>query len=687
VTRWRLRLTTALGVIAPLLLLFATVSTWVHFDVLASDALGEHARRALQEPAVRDELAAQITRRVAESDPRLAAAQPVVRRAADILISSRQFADIVDIALQQVRRSVLEGREVSGTRLGDIEDQLRQTLEAVDPAIAARVPRNWDTGLIDLTTDAPLPRAFRAAEDIDRFWWLGCVAAALSLIGWVASAYNRRRTITAVGGAFALVGVTLVVGRQLAGRAVEGRVDGDPARGATRAAFDVTTHGLHQIGVACLLVAAIVLAATLTGSLVPTLARRSHEWFRRLVRLPEGPMGRLAWALGAVAVGLGLALASPRVGPAFAIAAGVGVAFTGVRVLVAALPSQPLAPRSRAPRLALALGAVVVALAAATVFDRGGDRATGSAETQNLLVCNGHAELCDRRVDEVTFGGTHNSMAAANAGFAFAEQTGTIREQLDQGARVLMLDTHYGIPTSEGLVLTDLVFSDREALVRRYGEETVGSIERLRQTVVPTSSAPSVYLCHSFCELGATQARSAFGDIRQFLAENPSEVMVLIIQDETEAADTVRALSAAGLDDLAYAKPVGEPWPTLGDLVRNGTPLIVFSQREGGEPPWFMPAFSLVQDNPYRATSIDDLSCDFNRGPTDASIFLLNHWISKQSPDRGDAAQINDRTFLLDQVRRCEEERGQRVNLIAVDFLEEGGLVAAVDELNLGAPE
>jgi hypothetical protein len=338
-------------------------------------------------------------------------------------------------------------------------------------------------------------------------------------------------------------------------------------------------------------------------------------------------------------------------------------------------------------RVAMALTLVLAALATSVAIDRGRGGPTGSAETQDLFVCNGHAELCDRRVDEVTFGGTHNSMSSANAGFAFAEQTGTVREQLDQGARLLLFDTHYGIPTSTGLVLTDLVFNDRAALVRRYGEPTVASIEQLRQTVVPSSAPPSVYLCHSFCELGATPASTVFNDLRRFLAENPSEVVVLMIQDETSAADTARALRSADLDDRAYEKPPGEPWPTLGELVRNGTPLIVMAQREGGDPPWMMPAFSLVQDNPYTARSPDHLSCAFNRGPINASLFLLNHWISKSTPDRADAVQMNDRSFLVDQVRRCEEERGQRVNLIAVDFMEQGDLVAAVDELNLGPPD
>jgi hypothetical protein len=120
-------------------------------------------------------------------------------------------------------------------------------------------------------------------------------------------------------------------------------------------------------------------------------------------------------------------------------------------------------------------------------------------------------------------------------------------------------------------------------------------------------------------------------------------------------------------------------------MVRGGTPLIIFSQRAGGDPPWFLPLYSLVQDNTFSARSVNDLSCAANRGPIDAPLLLVNHWIAKRSPDVSDAARVNDRTFLLDQLRRCQEERGQRANFVAVDFWQQGGLIAAVDELNLGS--
>ena len=60
--------------------------------------------------------------------------------------------------------------------------------------------------------------------------------------------------------------------------------------------------------------------------------------------------------------------------------------------------------------------------------------------------CNGHPELCDKRIDQVVFAGTHNSMSASHEGFVIPNQIGGIQTQLTRGVRAFSLDLHYGIP-------------------------------------------------------------------------------------------------------------------------------------------------------------------------------------------------------------------------------------------------
>ena len=67
---------------------------------------------------------------------------------------------------------------------------------------------------------------------------------------------------------------------------------------------------------------------------------------------------------------------------------------------------------------------------------------SGSTGTGDAAVnCNGHAELCDRTLDNVTLPGTHNSMSNLDAGWIAANQQHGITRQLDDGIRALMLDT------------------------------------------------------------------------------------------------------------------------------------------------------------------------------------------------------------------------------------------------------
>src|SRR3546814_2649203 len=100
-------------------------------------------------------------------------------------------------------------------------------------------------------------------------------------------------------------------------------------------------------------------------------------------------------------------------------------------------------------------------------------------EPAPVTVCNGHELLCDRPLNEVTFPGTHNSMAAASErGWYFPSQRYGIDQQLRDGVRALLIDTYYGIRSPQG-VLTVIDSEVRRAqLVAEHGEEVVAAAER-----------------------------------------------------------------------------------------------------------------------------------------------------------------------------------------------------------------
>ena len=326
--------------------------------------------------------------------------------------------------------------------------------------------------------------------------------------------------------------------------------------------------------------------------------------------------------------------------------------------------------RTRRPTLvaggAVAGGVAVVALAAGGVF------AVGAGASEHARACNGAVELCERGYDEVAYAATHNSMSSPDVVQVWPEHDGDIAAQLDYGIRALLIDTHHW---------TALV--SPEQLQR--GEFPLSP--ELAEQVLPTlgdraRARPGAFLCHNECALGAVALLDALGEVRAFLDRNPDEVVTLIIQDAIPPEETAAAFSEAGLDPFLHVHEPGSDWATLDELIDRGERLVVFAEDEGPPPPWYHQAYENMQETPFLFRSPEELSCAENRGPADAPLFLMNHWISRLTPDRAAAAQVNQRDVLVDRARRCGIERGLLPNYLAVDFFGIGDVTGAVDVLN-----
>jgi len=265
---------------------------------------------------------------------------------------------------------------------------------------------------------------------------------------------------------------------------------------------------------------------------------------------------------------------------------------------------------------------------------------TGTSGTP-ARACNGHAALCDRPLDEVTFPTTHNSAAATDAGFSAinANQVRDIGQQLDDGIRGMMLD------------------------VTEDGGETV--------------------LCHGPCGLGSIPHIDAIAAIGGFMDANPDEVLIIIYEDSTTSTAIAADWASGGRDALLYVKGDGA-WPTLGELIDAGTRVVVTAENGAPPPAWFHHAWDLIWDTPYRFHAPEEFTCDANRGTAGEGLFLVNHWLSTDAdlPDEGAAATANAYDLLLGRAQACAEQWGHPVNLLGVDFYDQGDLFAVVDVLN-----
>lgn len=263
----------------------------------------------------------------------------------------------------------------------------------------------------------------------------------------------------------------------------------------------------------------------------------------------------------------------------------------------------------------------------------------GSDEVAIPATCNGAVELCARSYDQVSYVTAHNAMSNQEDGWLYPNQDFGIARQLDDGVRGLMLDVHL---TDNGLA----------------------------------------YLCHAICSLGQTPLVDGLTTIRTFLAANRGEVVTIIFESYVDAAQVAEAFDASGLAAYAYAHPAGAPWPTLRELIDSDQRVVVFTDAGGGSYDWYLDVWRYAWETDFSARAVADFSCEKNRGDAEASLFILNHFLTDTFAVPDQAATVNATPFVLDRARECMQSSGRLPTFVTVDFYDRGGVAAAVAALN-----
>jgi hypothetical protein len=280
--------------------------------------------------------------------------------------------------------------------------------------------------------------------------------------------------------------------------------------------------------------------------------------------------------------------------------------------------------------------------------------------------CNGEARLCDRRFNHVVIPATHNSMSAASLGWSIPNQTRSIPRQLADGVRGFLIDTHYASRRADGKVYTD-------------------------ETKTPTSG---LFLCHVYCHIGATRLVDGLRWFTRYLKAHPRNVLVIVQEDHIAPKDWAAAVRRAGLAHYVFRGHAGRPWPTLRTMIRRHQQVVMLAEQRSGGIPWEHRAYAgILQETPYTWTQPSLLtrpknwnaSCRPNRGGRTGSLFLMNHWSPSTpaaTPDLALARRVNARKVLVGRAKACRKRRGTWPTLVAVDQYTEGGLLAAVRQLN-----
>ncbi len=679
---WLLRVLTVLTFV---LAVAATVMVFAQDRLFDADAFGATVGATTTDPAVNDYLAEAMSNALIDQAPNLAIVGPVLERLCGGVLQSAPATQLLEEAAAAGHTAILTGRDDSLLmNLSDLVVSIDDALTSVNPDFADVIDDNIVDLSVRVSAGEIAPGAVRLAERL-RFLTVVLVGlTAVALLALVALESTLFRGLTRMGGVLGLVGLFLVVVRAV-GAAVIGTygrtaVEAD----ALTAVWNIVLGDLRTWGWTL-----IVVGAVLAGLGTAVVSRgRAVDAVRERWSALTAEDAPIVERVGATVAAFAAAVWA-LVHPTTALATVVRILGFVAMVLVVARVARGFGLADRFAAVepdgdeVVPLGSIAKRLVMPTLVMVGlgvvGFFVLASTATAVVAgdpdACNGHRELCDRRLDEVAFATSHNSMSSTASAFYLPNHLASMRAQLNHGVRGFMIDTVYGRPASDGSVRTSVDNPELQTL----GEAVGALVDQVRNGQGPELGDELVYLCHAVCEIGSLGAVDELMVVREWLDEHPREVVVFIVQDGTSPEDTAAVFEQAGYTDMIHTQVLGEPFPTLGEMVASGRRVFVMVEEDGGDVPWLHAALDFTQETPFSFASVDEFSCAPNRGSADAPLFVINHFITLARPAN---QTINDIDVLGPRVDQCAGERGLLPNFIAVDFVAEGDVMQVVDRLN-----
>ncbi len=673
----------ALALLAAVALTTGVVAAYADRAVFNSDGFADRTEAALRSGTVSTTVARRLSDAAIGARPDLVAVRPLVQSVAEGVVRSSAFRSLVRGAARDAHRSVFDGDATTVTlTVADTGVLLAEALRHLRPDLARSIPAGLPVRFSAAASDAETA-AVRAAALAERVRVIAVVGlVGFALLAAIAFALWRRAALIPLGVAVAGAAGVTALAAVLAPRVV---TDDAALRVVLETWLDPLAAWCGVVagfGTVIALAAASILRPV---ELLPWLWGREPAASRVAGHPPAWLVRTPVWlrAVATIAVGAVLVLEPEAVLRLAVMAAGLLLVIAGASELLrlAARP-QPV----RLPRIGRGIRVAVLSLLLVGGLVAAGRAAGDDPEPVRVGRCNGKAELCDRRLDQVAFVGTHNSMAAdGEPGWLFVAQDAGIQAQLADGVRSLLIDTHYGFATPRG-VATDLTgdSKSRAKVEGEVGSRFVETAQRLRSRIGFTGNEPrEIFLCHAFCEVGATRALEALEGVHRFLVAHPEEVLILSIEDDTKAADTAKLIRDSGLIREVYRGPAKPPWPTLREMIERNERVLVLIEEDPGDEPWMHRQDEVAQETPFHFGTPAELaapgSCRPNRGGTAGSLLLVNHWVdTSPAPRQSIAQEVNARGFLGPRLARCRSERGLVGNIVAVDFYRQGDVFATV---------
>ena len=703
----RLRSTGAvvLGTLCVAALLYGVTMIYATRILFNSAVFSARVADSLAEPPVARVVANQITEQIVNYQRELTPYRPIVLGAVQQIVASPPFRALVrQAALKLHPILITHGSDLSLT-LTDIQVIAKEAL-AAHPGVADKLPpkaqfilgsrESWPTGKLLMRIIGMGHRLQRRA-----YLWLmgGVIFGSLGLL----AARRKDRYLLGIGIGLTASAFAIAAFARFGGPLVASLSRSDVGNDLIR--------GLWPVFIRPLAMRMIILGAlgiVLTASVTTLLERLDPSvtlnlFWRVLKHRPRRATTTIARGLGLIVLGGIITFHPIPTLQVVAVLAGGLLLFIGIQdVFTTAtrfaghgpVPAQTAARAKGRSLAAVGVGLVVVAaLVVGAVYwlTREPLETPEPVGPRAIVAVNGYPELRDRKLNEVVFPTTHNSMSAASlSSWMFANQERPIDDQLEDGVRGFLIDIHYGEPV-KGRIRT--LMEDESNAVKKYeavlGKEGLDAAMRIRNRLVGEADGEKdIYLAHGFCELGATRFVDELDGMKDWLRDHPDEVVIIVIQDEgVKPMDVAAAFEKSGLIDMVYRGSVAPPWPTLGDLVAINQRIVVFAENDTTGVDWYHLMLGNIQETPYGFHKPEEFSCRPNRGGTKGSLFLINHWIETAPASKpSNAAIVNAYPVLLKRARECRRVRKMVPNLLAVDFYRTGDLFKVARALN-GIPE
>jgi hypothetical protein len=698
----------ALAVIGCVLALAGGVAFYAREQIFDSDAFADNAAETLKDDQVQQALADPIVDQAIDRGPDpLINARPLLLSATQGVLESTPFRSVFRKGARKVYRAVFsKDRDEIALTVADADVLVADAVSARSPKLGAKIPRNVGDRLVELTQSNALLTVVRVSEDVRFFGLLLPLLALLALVGSVVVAVDRRQALLIASSGVAVAAVIGFFGFLIARTIVLSQFDDETVHLAVAAVWEAFFGGLRAwilaLGFIAILLAAAAAMAREREPLVP--ARRA---LALATRTPATPWARAGRAVAVGAVSLVFVLQPTLALQIVAVLIGAYGLFFAACELLAMIAPPPARERARrAPPLRVLVGGaalLAVLVVVVVVLVSGGDE--GEREISRppgpVVNCNGISQLCDRPLNEVSFAAAHNAMSAAKLPRWYQpNQRNDIRDQLDDGIRAFLIDSHYGINRPSGPVLTDLEREGTskvlEGISAELGPEAAAAFQAIdaRYAKRGGEGKPGSYFCHIVCELGSIEMVRTLGWFRDFLQTHPDEFLILFIEDKVSPADTATAFEKSGILPYVYIHKPDESFPTMRELIESDKRLFVMAEVDAGSGaiPWYHQGFELAMETPYTFTSAEELAspagCVKNRGGTGKPLFQLNHWVEKLPRSPSTAEKVNDFDFLVRRVRLCQRLRNDALpNIVAVDYYNKGDVVEATQALNGVPPE